>query len=213
MIYLYVNHKNMRKLFNIDQDEKNRILEMHENATKRHYLNEYSGVAFGDEQNGLKIEKVETKEQTAPVQPNTREEIVKQAMNMFPDPQWYSSIAGKEISAADPNAIKAFNLARRFFDSNIPQLSLNQGADFFEYMNKKGNGNGMVATHNDIGMTKNVYDLLMPSLQKSRYPNSQKFDVASVEAGKINPTVSKLLSVPVIMNPAKTLYQELTKTA
>jgi hypothetical protein len=30
----------MRKLFNIDQDEKNRILEMHENATKRHYLNE-----------------------------------------------------------------------------------------------------------------------------------------------------------------------------
>ena len=185
---------------------------MHENATKRHYLNEYSGVAFGDEQNGLKIEKVETKEQTAPVQPNTAE-IVKQAMNMFPDPQWYGSIAGKEISANDPNAIKAFNLARRFFDSNIPQLSLNQGADFFEYMNKKGNGNGMVATHNDIGMTKNVYDLLMPSLQKSRYPNSQKFDVASVEAGKINPTVSKLLSVPVIMNPAKTLYQELTKTA
>jgi hypothetical protein len=53
----------MRKLFNIDQDEKNRILEMHENATKRHYLNEYSGVAFGDEQNGLKIEKVETTEQ------------------------------------------------------------------------------------------------------------------------------------------------------
>jgi hypothetical protein len=54
----------MRKLFNIDQDEKNRILEMHENATKRHYLNEYSGVAFGGEQNGLKIEKVETTEQS-----------------------------------------------------------------------------------------------------------------------------------------------------
>ena len=202
----------MRKLFNIDQDEKNRILEMHENATKRHYLNEYSGVAFGDEQNGLKIEKVETKEQTAPVQPNTAE-IVKQAMNMFPDPQWYSSIAGKEISANDPNAIKAFNLARRFFDSNIPQLSLNQGADFFEYMKQKGNGNGMVPTNDNIALTKSVYDLLIPSLQKSRYPNSQKFDFASVEAGKINPTVSKLLSVPVIMNPAKTLYQELTKTA
>ena len=58
MIYLYVNHKNMRKLFNIDQDEKNRILEMHVSANKRHYLNEYSGVAFGDEQNGLKIEKI-----------------------------------------------------------------------------------------------------------------------------------------------------------
>ncbi len=67
----------MRKLFNIDQDEKNRILEMHENATKRHYLNEYFGVAFGDEQNGLKIEKIETKEQvrTGEVTPNQTKEV------------------------------------------------------------------------------------------------------------------------------------------
>ena len=67
----------MRKLFNIDQDEKNRILEMHENATKRHYLNEYSGVAFGDEQNGLKIEKVETKEQvrTGEVTPDQQKQM------------------------------------------------------------------------------------------------------------------------------------------
>ena len=58
----------MRKLFNIDQDEKNRILEMHENATKRHYLNEYSGVAFaGGEPNGFKME---TTEQTTPQKPN-----------------------------------------------------------------------------------------------------------------------------------------------
>jgi hypothetical protein len=49
----------MRKLFNIDQDEKNRILEMHENATKRHYLNE-TGVAFaGGEPNGFKMETME----------------------------------------------------------------------------------------------------------------------------------------------------------
>ena len=80
-------------------------------------------------------------------------------------------------------------------------------------MKQKGNGNAMVPTHNNIALTKSVYDLLIPSLQKSRYPNSQKFDVASVEAGEINPKVSKLLSAPVIMNPAKTLYQELTKTA
>lgn len=60
----------MRKLFNIDQDEKKRILEMHENATKRHYLNE-TGVAFGGEQNGLKIKKMETKEQSAqPAKPS-----------------------------------------------------------------------------------------------------------------------------------------------
>jgi len=67
----------MRKLFNIDQEEKNRILEMHENATKRHYLNEYSGVAFGDEQNGLKIEKVETTEQvrTGEVTPDQQKQM------------------------------------------------------------------------------------------------------------------------------------------
>lgn len=53
----------MRKLFNIDQDEKNRILEMHETATKRHYLNE-TGVTFaGGEPNGLKIEKMDAREQ------------------------------------------------------------------------------------------------------------------------------------------------------
>jgi hypothetical protein len=55
----------MRKLFNIDQEEKNRILEMHENATKRHYLNE-TGVAFASgEPNGFKMNKMETMEQTA----------------------------------------------------------------------------------------------------------------------------------------------------
>lgn len=42
----------MRKLFNIDQDEKNRILEMHETATKRHYLNE-QGVKQTPPSNGL----------------------------------------------------------------------------------------------------------------------------------------------------------------
>ena len=72
----------MKKLFNIDQDEKNRILEMHENATKRHYLNEYSGVAFGDEQNGLKIEKVETKEQvrTGEVTPDQQKRMFDKGM-------------------------------------------------------------------------------------------------------------------------------------
>jgi hypothetical protein len=72
----------MRKLFNIDQEEKNRILEMHENATKRHYLNEYSGVAFGDEQNGLKIEKVETTEQvrTGEVTPDQQKQMFNKDM-------------------------------------------------------------------------------------------------------------------------------------
>jgi hypothetical protein len=38
MKYLYKKIKSMRQLFKIDESEKKRILEMHENATKRNYL-------------------------------------------------------------------------------------------------------------------------------------------------------------------------------
>jgi len=40
MKYLYKKIKSMRQLFKIDESEKKRILEMHENATKRNYLGE-----------------------------------------------------------------------------------------------------------------------------------------------------------------------------
>jgi len=40
LIYLYKKRKKMKKLFEIDENEKRRILEMHENATKRNYLME-----------------------------------------------------------------------------------------------------------------------------------------------------------------------------
>ena len=53
----------MKKLFNIDQEEKNRILEMHISANKRHYLNETGVVFAGGEPNGFKINKMETNEQ------------------------------------------------------------------------------------------------------------------------------------------------------
>jgi hypothetical protein len=42
MKYLYKKIKIMRQLFKIDESEKKRILEMHENATKRNYLTEQS---------------------------------------------------------------------------------------------------------------------------------------------------------------------------
>jgi len=209
----------MRKLFNIDQEEKNRILEMHVSATKRHYLNEYNGVAFGDEQNGLKIEKVETTEQSVgvPVQPSNTKKVIQKAMEMFPPVQWYNGIKGREIVATDPNAVKAFNIARRFFDNKIPQLSLNQGADFFEYMKQKGNGNPIVASNDEIFGTKNIYDILIPTLQSSNYPNTRPFksmgsDSATVIASKINPNISELLNVPNFSTPASILYDEITKT-
>jgi hypothetical protein len=208
----------MRKLFNIDQDEKNRILEMHENATKRHYLNEYSGVAFGDEQNGLKIEKVETKEQSAPVslKPVDTKSVVQKALDMFPPVQWYNSIKGKEIGAEDPNAIKAFNIARRFFDNKIPQLSVNDDK-FFQYVKQNGGettSGVMNYVHGMIGGTKYIFDILIPTLQASNYPNTKPFqgsgDNAVASASKVNPNISKLVQTH--GGPASVLYNEITKT-
>ena len=55
MGYLYKKIKSMRQLFNIDESEKQRILEMHENATKKNYLNEQGGVPETAASSGTKL--------------------------------------------------------------------------------------------------------------------------------------------------------------
>jgi hypothetical protein len=65
-IALFIIKNIMGKKFIISEDERNRILGLHETA-KNNYgtviSEQYAGVAFGAEQNGLKMEKIETKEQ------------------------------------------------------------------------------------------------------------------------------------------------------
>ena len=62
----------MGKKFIISEDERNRILGLHETA-KNNYgtviSEQYAGVAFGAEQNGLRIKKVEATEQVVAGQP------------------------------------------------------------------------------------------------------------------------------------------------
>ena len=62
----------MGKKFIISEDERNRILGLHETA-KNNYgtviSEQYAGVAFGAEQNGLRIKKVEATEQVVPAKP------------------------------------------------------------------------------------------------------------------------------------------------
>ena len=58
----------MGKKFIISEDERNRILNLHETAKNNHgtlMSEQYAGVAFGAEQNGLRIKKVEATEQVA----------------------------------------------------------------------------------------------------------------------------------------------------
>lgn len=58
----------MGKKFIISEDERSRILNLHETAKNNHgtlMSEQYAGVAFGAEQNGLRIKKVEATEQVA----------------------------------------------------------------------------------------------------------------------------------------------------
>ena len=58
----------MGKKFIISEDERNRILGLHETAKNNHgtvISEQYAGVAFGSEPNGLRIKKVEATEQVA----------------------------------------------------------------------------------------------------------------------------------------------------
>ena len=166
----------MRKLFNIDQDEKNRILEMHENATKRHYLNEYSGVAFGDEQNGLKIEKMETKEQSVATPPTGN---VAAAQPKPVDPAILSKIQGtfpKHMEDAtglwsferneDPGKYDtlAKYLANTNYGRSIGVMDISNTTDMATVT--KG------SKANDMGM-KALYDGMV-SIVKNGYSNSLK---------------------------------------
>jgi hypothetical protein len=64
----------MGKKFIISEDERNRILGLHETAKSDYgtvISEQYAGVAFGGEQNGLKIKKMETTEQAVTGQQST----------------------------------------------------------------------------------------------------------------------------------------------
>ena len=166
----------MRKLFNIDQDEKNRILEMHVSANKRHYLNEYSGVAFGDEQNGLKIEKMETKEQSVATPPTGN---VAAAQPKPVDPAILSKIQGtfpKHMEDAtglwsferneDPGKYDtlAKYLANTNYGRSIGVMDISNTTDMATVT--KG------SKANDMGM-KALYDGMV-SIVKNGYSNSLK---------------------------------------
>ena len=200
----------MRKLFNIDQDEKNRILEMHENATKRHYLNEYSGVAFGDEQNGLKIEKVETTEQ--PEQPGVsshKQQLISKFNAMFPPKTWYKqAMEGSKLDVADPNYVKLYNVYRKYVDNNVPDLSMNQGSEFLDWLTSKG-GNSKLKDH--VNWVASIHTGTEPVLMASNYPNTIQYKVALANALKSNPTLSKNFIISNNLPTIETVYQDVVK--
>jgi len=175
----------------------------------RRVIKESMGVAFGGEQNGLRIKRMETKEQ-APVtlKPVDTKSVVQKSMAMFPDPAWYKTAALKEIIPSDPNAVKAFNVYRRFFDTKMPQLSLNQGQDFFNYMKEKHGENVVAKTKENVTLVKDIFNMLIPTLQKSQYPNTINSDKAIAAAAQYSPDVARLSRIPVYNTPVSVLYRE-----
>ena len=165
----------MRKLFNIDQDEKNRILEMHENATKRHYLNEYSGVAFGDEQNGLKIEKIETKEQDLGTvaqstnvveKPKVDPAILSKVIATFPTPVKDTTTGVLSFVRNNQNVGKYDTLVKYLVNTEFGRM-----AKVMDISNAKDmTTTNMGTKNNDIAM-KALYDG-MASILKNGYANS-----------------------------------------
>lgn len=147
--------------------------------------------------------------------------LVAKAKEMFPKVEWYKNIPNKQVAATDPEAVKAFKVAKRFFDPKIPELAMNQGKDFFEYYLEKGkkytdkpvDQQPIVASTNDIMSTKSLYDALVPVLMTSGFPQTKAFKAAAEMAVRTNPEVSKLLALPTVKPHAETLYTELTKPA
>ena len=150
--------------------------------------------------------------------------VLKKVDEIFPKAEWYKKVENAEIKASDPEAVKAFKVVNRFFDSKVPELAKNMGKDFYEYYVVKGkqltdkpaDKQPIIASHNDIMRTKNLRDAIVPVLQSSYATGSSTvapFSVAAERAAKSAPMVSKLLTSPEVKPHVQTLYTELTKTA
>jgi hypothetical protein len=147
-----------------------------EMIVKRVISEQSMGVAFVDEQNGLKIKKEETKEQqAAPVQ-SQKQQILAKWNSMFPDKTWYQTARGTSSpNLNDANMQKTYAAYRKFFDNTVPDLKANEGSDFFDWMQSKG---GLNNVRNNINSVASLHLGLLPILVNSNYPNTVKFKEA-----------------------------------
>jgi hypothetical protein len=153
-----------------------------EMIVKRVISEQSRGVVFGDEPNGLKVKKEETKEQqAAPVQ-SQKQQILAKWNSMFPDKTWYQTARGTSSpNLEDANMQKTYAAYRKFFDNTVPDFKTNEGSDFFDWMQSKG---GIGNVRNNINTVASLHLGLLPILMNSNYPNTVKFKEAFDKAIK-----------------------------
>jgi len=105
------------KRFVISEDERRRILSMHESATKRQYLSEQPAAA---------------------PQPNSFNQVMTKLTAEMPDMAWMKNqIASPSFVVTDKNAQKLYDVINKYKlvqGVPAPALSLNGGNDFFTWV-------------------------------------------------------------------------------
>lgn len=119
------------KRFVISEDERERILSMHESATKRQYLSEQPAAA-------------------PQAQPSQYNQVMTKLTAEMPEKQWM--LSNPEFDAKNNNFTKLYNVINKYnlLGKKAPQLTLNGGQDFFNWLKSispDGNPQTLVAEH------------------------------------------------------------------
>jgi len=122
------------KRFVISEDERRRILSMHESATKRQYLSEQPAAA-------------------PQAQVNPYNQVMAKLTAEMPEKQWM--LSNPEFDAKNNNFTKLYNVINKYnlLPTKAPQLTLNGGQDFFNWLKSispNGNMEDLVKQHLNI---------------------------------------------------------------
>jgi hypothetical protein len=75
-------------------------------------------------------------------------------------------------------------------------------------MKEKHGENVLAKTKENVTLVKDIFNMLIPTLQKSQYPNTINSDKAIAAAAQYSPEVARLSRIPVYNTPVSVLYRE-----
>ena len=115
------------KRFVITEDERRRILSMHESATKRQYIGEQE------------VSRPDATDPKKTMYANANSKMI----SLFPPKDWLESKPSIKDRNSHKNFQKLYDIANKYNvlnDGDAPKLALNNGADFFNWLEKNHPG-------------------------------------------------------------------------
>lgn len=115
------------KRFVISEDERRRILSMHESSTKRQYMGEQE------------VERPDATDPKETMYANANSKMI----SLFPPKVWLESKPSIKDRNSYKNFQKLYDIANKYNvlnDGDAPKLALNNGADFFNWLKKNHPG-------------------------------------------------------------------------